>query len=51
MKNRNYVYEYEMTRKRRMLNGLETLVNWALLVTFSSIVLGGVAFAIIQIIL
>jgi hypothetical protein len=51
MRNKNYVYEYETTRKRRMLNGLETLVNWSLLIIFGGTVLGGVTFAIIQIIL
>ena len=48
MKNKNYVYEYETTRKRRMLNGLETFVNYALLLTFTTIIAGGIMLVLIH---
>ena len=48
MKSRNYVYEYEMTRKRKFLNGLEQVVNYGITITFGVVVFGGVVFAIIN---
>ncbi len=50
MKKRNYVYDYEMTRKRRFLNGLEQTVNYGITITFATIILGGVVFAFINMI-
>ena len=48
MKSRNYVYEYEMTRKRKFWNGLEQVVNYGIAITFGVVVFGGVTFAIIN---
>ena len=48
MKSRNYVYEYEMTRKRKFLKGLEQVVNYGVAITFGVVVFGGVIFAIIN---
>ena len=39
MKSRNYVYDYEITRKRKFWNGLETFVNYAILTTVCVVVL------------
>tara|TARA_Y100000592_G_scaffold93053_1_gene155654 strand:+ start:586 stop:738 length:153 start_codon:yes stop_codon:yes gene_type:complete len=47
---KSFVYEYENTPKRRLLNGLETFVNYALTISFGVIVFGGVAIAIINLI-
>ena len=47
---KSFVYEYENTPKRRLLNGLENFVNWALLLTATMTVFGGIAIAIINII-
>ena len=47
---KSFVYEYETTRKRKMLNGLETVVNHALLYTFSGIILSGIVIAIINLV-
>tara|TARA_R100001082_G_C4269892_1_gene119261 strand:+ start:389 stop:562 length:174 start_codon:yes stop_codon:yes gene_type:complete len=47
---RSYVYEYENTPKRRLLNGLENFINWALLLTATMTVFGGIAIAIINLI-
>ena len=49
MKSRNYVYDYEMTRKRKFWNGLEQVVNYGILFVFGTIILGGVIFALINI--
>ena len=50
MKSRNYVYEYEMTRKRKFLSGLEQVVNYGIAITFGVVIFGGVTFAIINLI-
>ena len=47
---KSYIYEYENTPKRKLLNGLETFVNYALTISFGVIVFGGVAIAIINLI-
>ena len=47
---KSYVYEYENTPKRRLLNGLENFINWALLLTATMTVFGGIAIAIINLI-
>ena len=47
---KSFVYEYENTPKRRLLNGLETFVNYALTISFGVIILGGVMFAVINLI-
>ena len=46
--NKQFVYEYELTPKRKFWKRLETFVNWGLLLTFGSIILGGVGFAIVN---
>ena len=48
MKSRNYVYEYEMTRKRKFLSGLEQVVNYGIAITFGVVIFSGVTFAIIN---
>ena len=48
MKSRNYVYEYEMTRKRKFFRGLEQVVNYGIAITFGVVVFGGVMFAVIN---
>ena len=50
MKSRNYVYEYEMTRKRKFLSVLEQVVNYGIAITFGVVIFGGVTFAIINLI-
>ena len=50
MKSRNYVYEYEMTRKRKFFRGLEQVVNYGIAITFGVVVFGGVVFAIMNLI-
>jgi hypothetical protein len=45
---KSYVYEYENTPKRRLLNGLENFVNWALLLAFTTIIAGGLIFALLH---
>ena len=50
MKSRNYVYDYEMTRKRIVFKGLEKIVNYGLAITFGVIVFSGVVFALINMI-
>ncbi len=45
---KSFVYEYETTRKRRMLDGLETVVNYALLLTFTIIVSSVIVLALIH---
>ncbi len=46
MKSKNYVYDYEMTRKRKFFNGLEQVVNYGIAVTFGVVVFGGIIIAI-----
>tara|TARA_R100000008_G_C3507965_1_gene127263 strand:+ start:443 stop:601 length:159 start_codon:yes stop_codon:yes gene_type:complete len=43
---KSFIYEYETTLKRKLLNGLENFVNWALLVTATATIFGGVILAI-----
>ena len=50
MKSRNYVYEYEMTRKRKFFRGLEQVVNYGIAITFGVVVFGGIVVAIINIV-
>ena len=45
---KSFVYEYENTPKRKILNKLETIVNYALLFTFTIIVSSGIALALIH---
>ena len=47
---KSFVYEYETTRKRKMLNGLETVVNYALLFTFTIMVSSAIALALIHLV-
>jgi hypothetical protein len=47
---KSFVYEYENTPKRKLLNGLETFVNHALAISFGVIILGGVTFAVINLV-
>ena len=48
MKSRNYVYDYEMTRKRIVLKRLEKVVNYGISITFATVVFGGVIIAFIS---
>ena len=48
MKSRNYVYDYEMTRKRITLKRLEKIVNYGTAITFGVVVFGGVIIAFIN---
>ena len=48
MKSRNYVYDYEMTRKRIIFKGLEKMVNYGIAITFATAVFGGVIIAFIS---
>ena len=48
MKSRNYVYDYEMTRKRIVLKRLEKMVNYGTAVTCGVVVFGGVVIALIN---
>ena len=50
MKKRNYVYDYEITRKRKFLNGLEQVVNYGTAITFGVVVFGGVIIALLNMI-
>ena len=50
MKKRNYVYDYEITRKRKFYNNLEQVVNYGTAITFGIVVLSGVVFALINMI-
>ena len=50
MKSRNYVYDYEMTRKRIVLKRLEKVVNYGIAITFGVIVFAGVIIALINMI-
>jgi hypothetical protein len=47
---KSFVYEYENTPKRRILSGLETFVNWSLLLTATITIFGGVILAITHLI-
>ena len=47
---KSFVYEYETTPKRKLLNALETFVNYALTISFGVIILGGIMFAIINLV-
>ena len=48
MKSKNYVYEYEMTRKRKFFRGLEQLANYGIAITFGVVIFGGIMFTIIN---
>ena len=48
MKSRNYVYDYEMTRKRIVFKRLEKMVNYGIAITFATVVFGGVIIAFIS---
>ena len=48
MKSRNYVYDYEMTRKRIVLKRLEKTVNYGIAITFTTVIFGGVIIAFIN---
>ena len=48
MKSRNYVYDYEITRKRIILKRLEKVVNYGIAITFATVVFGGVIIAFIN---
>ena len=50
MKSRNYVYEYETTRKRKFFKGLEQMVNYGIVITFGVVIFSGVTFAIINLV-
>ena len=47
---KSFVYEYETTLKRKIGNAVENFVNWALVCTFSGIILGGIVIAVINLI-
>ena len=47
---KSFVYEYENTPKRRVLDGLENFVNWSLFITATVIIFGGLTIAIINLI-
>ena len=46
--NKQFVYEYETTPKRKRMDKISNFINWALLLSFGSIIIGGVSFAIIN---
>ena len=48
MKSRNYVYDYEMTRKRIIFKGLEKMVNYGIAITFATVIFGGVIIVFIS---
>ena len=48
MKKRNYVYDYEMTRKRIVLKRLEETVNYGIAITFATVIFGGVIIVFIS---
>ena len=48
MKSRNYVYDYEMTRKRKVLKRLEQVVNYGIAITFATVIFGGVIIVFIS---
>ena len=50
MKKRNYVYDYEMTRKRKFYNKLEQVVNYGITITFGVAVFGGIVVAFINVV-
>ncbi len=45
---KDFMYEYESTPKRKFLNVVENLVNYALLFTFTGIIFSGVALTLIH---
>ena len=47
---KSFVYEYETTLKRRIGNAVENFVNWALLITATITIFGGVVIAIMNLI-
>ena len=49
-KDKEFVYEHEMTRSRKIGNIVENTINYALLTTFSVMILGGVLIAMINIV-
>lgn len=48
MKSRNYVYDYEMTRKRIVFKRLEKVVNYGIAITFATVVFGGIIIVFIS---
>ena len=48
MKSRNYVYDYEITRKRIILKRLEKVVNYGIAITFATAVFGGIIIVFIS---
>ena len=48
--NKGFKFEYEMTPIRKFWDVVENVVNYALLITFSTMVLGGVLIAIINLV-
>ena len=47
---KSFVYEYETTRERKFWNKVENFVNHALTISFGMMIIGGIAFAIINLI-
>ena len=47
---KSFVYEYEITPKRKFWNRIENIVNYGLAITFGTIIIGGIMFAIIQLV-
>ena len=50
MKSRNYVYDYEITRKRKFWDGVGQVVNYGLAITVGIVVFSGIVFAIMNVI-
>ena len=50
MKSRNYVYDYEMTRKRITLKRLEKIVNYGTAITFGVVLFSGIIIAFIEVV-
>ena len=48
--NKGFKFDYEMTPIRKFWDVVENVVNYALLITFSGIILGGVVIAIINLV-
>ena len=49
-KGKEFVYEHEMTRSRKLGNVVENVVNHLLVLTFSGIILGGLLIALINLV-
>ena len=50
MKSRNYVYDYEMTRKRITLKRLEKIVNYGTAITLGVVLFSGIIIAFIEVV-